>query len=132
MVYYKVAQWRIFCKSQLHSGELYNRTILQFLPVENFNYLLSFLLKFCLMSVDGCSIKIFLPVSLVEPALEQPIGTEHEWRHLLLEIPTTLKSRNAEQLNNIPTLLCSWHVDGTTRALSLWYTISSCWINYYK
>ena len=54
------------------------------------------------MSVDGCSIKIFLPVSLVEPALEQPIGTEHEVRHLLLDMPTTLLSRNAEQLNNIP------------------------------
>jgi hypothetical protein len=31
------------------------------------------------------------------------IGTEHEWRHPLLDMPTTLISRNAEQLNNIPT-----------------------------
>ena len=31
----------------------------------------------------------------------------HIWRHLWLERYTTLKSRNAEQVNNIPTLLCS-------------------------
>ena len=52
------------------------------------------------MSVDGCSIKIFLPVSLVEPALEQPIGTEYEWRHPLLDIPTTLINRNDVQYGN--------------------------------
>ena len=29
--------------------------------------------------------------------------TEHEWRHPLLDIATTLISRNAEHLNKIPT-----------------------------
>ena len=28
----------------------------------------------------------------------------------LVEMPTTLKSRNAEQLNKISILLCSWYV----------------------
>ena len=37
------------------------------------------------------------------------IGTEYKWRHPLLDMPTTLKSRNAKLLNNIPNLLCSWH-----------------------
>ena len=39
-----------------------------------------------------------------------PIETEHEWRHPLLDLPTKYQSRNAEQLNNIPTLVCSWQV----------------------
>ena len=33
------------------------------------------------------------------------IETEQEWRHLLLDMPTTLISRNAEQLKNVPILL---------------------------
>ena len=35
-------------------------------------------------------------------SLSLKIGTEHEWRHPLLDMPTILLSRNAEQLNNIP------------------------------
>ena len=31
------------------------------------------------------------------------LSNKHEWRHPLLDLPTTLISRNAEQLNKIPT-----------------------------
>ena len=38
------------------------------------------------------------------------IGTEDEWRHPLLDMPTTLISRKVVQLFSIPTLQHSWHV----------------------
>jgi hypothetical protein len=31
------------------------------------------------------------------------LSNKHEWRYPLLDLPTTLISRNAEQLNKIPT-----------------------------
>ena len=47
---------------------------------------------------DGATIFVYLRTGETSG-----IGTEHECRNLLLDMPTTLISRNAEQLNNIPT-----------------------------
>ena len=40
----------------------------------------------------------------------QSIGTKHEWRHPLLDLPTTLIIRNVVQLFSIATYYCSWQV----------------------
>ena len=42
-------------------------------------------------------------------------------------MPTTLISRNAEQLNKIPTLLCSWHVQQGMMPLVLCPNSQNCW-----